>query len=61
MAAAGSFDMVVLGRGGHAAAPHQTSDPILATAALVQALQQVSTPTGAGLAACEHSHLPVCF
>jgi metal-dependent amidase/aminoacylase/carboxypeptidase family protein len=36
LAAAGSFDFVVHGKGGHAAAPHQTADPIVAAAAIVQ-------------------------
>lgn len=41
LAAAGTFDMMVIGRGGHAAAPHQTSDPIVAASAVVQALQPI--------------------
>jgi amidohydrolase len=41
MAAADKFDMVVTGRGGHAALPHQTIDPILAASQLVVALQSI--------------------
>ena len=41
MAAADSFDIKLTGRGGHAAMPHETADPIYAAAALIQALQSV--------------------
>ena len=41
MAAADSFDITLTGRGGHAAMPHETADPIYAAAALIQALQSV--------------------
>jgi amidohydrolase len=41
MAAADKFDMVIKGRGGHAALPHQTIDPILAASQLVSALQAI--------------------
>jgi amidohydrolase len=41
MAAADKFDMVIKGRGGHAALPHQTIDPILAASQLVAALQNI--------------------
>ena len=41
MAATDEFSVQISGRGGHAAIPHQTRDPILAGAALVQALQQI--------------------
>ncbi len=40
-AAATHFRIIVRGRGGHAAAPHQTVDPILAAAHVVVALQSV--------------------
>ncbi|MEU8175766.1 M20 family metallopeptidase [Microbispora hainanensis] len=40
-AAADEFQVVVRGRGGHAAYPHQTSDPVLALAHVVVALQRV--------------------
>lgn len=39
MAAAGRFDAVVAGRGGHGAMPHVTVDPVVAAAAVVTALQ----------------------
>lgn len=39
MAAAGRFDAVVTGRGGHGAMPHTTADPVVAAAAVVGALQ----------------------
>lgn len=39
MASADTFDIWLRGRGGHAALPHLTSDPIVAGAQLVQALQ----------------------
>ncbi len=41
MAAADRFQVVFHGRGGHAAAPHQTRDPVIAGAAAVAALQSV--------------------
>ncbi|KTR05677.1 amidohydrolase [Aureimonas ureilytica] len=41
MAATDEFCVKLHGRGGHAAIPHQTLDPILAGSALVQALQQI--------------------
>lgn len=41
MAAGAVFEVVLSAKGGHAAMPHTTSDPILAGAALVQALQSV--------------------
>lgn len=39
MAGAGSFDVVVVGRGGHAAVPHNNVDVIVAGSAIVTALQ----------------------
>jgi len=39
MAGADRFDIVVTGRGGHAAMPHKSTDSIIAATALVQALQ----------------------
>uniref|UniRef100_A0A6T7WP88 Peptidase M20 dimerisation domain-containing protein n=1 Tax=Pyramimonas obovata TaxID=1411642 RepID=A0A6T7WP88_9CHLO len=60
MAAAGSFDTIVHGRGGHAAAPHQTADPIVAAAALVQALQPIVArkldPADAGVVSVTYVH-----
>jgi hippurate hydrolase len=41
MACSDQFDIVIRGHGAHAAFPHQGRDPLLAGAALVQALQQV--------------------
>ncbi|MDD5364600.1 MAG: M20 family metallopeptidase [Gallionellaceae bacterium] len=41
MACADQFDIVVRGHGAHAAMPHQGRDPVVAGAALVQALQSV--------------------
>jgi hippurate hydrolase len=41
MAAADRFSIALRGQGGHAAAPHQGRDPIVAGAALVSALQTV--------------------
>ena len=40
MAAADDFTIAVTGRGGHAALPHQTVDPVLAASAIVLALQR---------------------
>ena len=39
MAASTSFQVVVKGKGGHAAMPHLTVDPVVAATAVVQALQ----------------------
>jgi hippurate hydrolase len=41
MAAADEFSIAVTGRGGHAAQPHKTVDPVVAASAIVLALQQV--------------------
>ncbi|MHA1548281.1 MAG: M20 aminoacylase family protein [Alphaproteobacteria bacterium] len=41
MASTDEFVITINGRGGHAALPHLTIDPLLAAAALVQALQSV--------------------
>ena len=41
MAAADKFEISITGRGGHAALPHQTLDPILAGSQLVSALQNI--------------------
>ncbi|WP_246191311.1 M20 aminoacylase family protein [Aureimonas leprariae] len=43
MAATDEFNLKIAGRGGHAAIPQLTADPILAGAALVQALQQIAS------------------
>lgn len=39
MASVDEFEISVIGRGGHAAAPHQTVDPVLVAAHLITALQ----------------------
>ena len=41
MAAIGNFQLTILGKGGHAALPHQTVDPIVVGAQVVSALQTV--------------------
>ncbi|MCC6735828.1 MAG: amidohydrolase [Bauldia sp.] len=41
LASTDEFRIVVRGRGGHAARPHDTIDPVVVTAALIQALQTV--------------------
>jgi len=45
MACADQFDIVLSGHGGHAAMPQQARDPLIAGAALVQALQTVVSRT----------------
>lgn len=45
MASADHFNIVITGRGGHAAMPHQSNDPIIASAALVQNLQSIVART----------------
>ena len=45
MACADQFDILVRGHGAHAAMPHQGKDPLLAGAALVQALQGIVSRT----------------
>lgn len=41
MASVDEFEITVLGRGGHAAAPHQTADPVLVAAHLITAIQSL--------------------
>eukprot|EP00249_Psilotum_nudum_P018135 c26654_g1_i1 orf=14-1360(+) len=41
LAAAGSFKAVIEGRGGHAASPHLTADPIIAASFIILSLQQI--------------------
>ncbi|MET9326231.1 N(2)-acetyl-L-2,4-diaminobutanoate deacetylase DoeB2 [Tsukamurella sp. NPDC003166] len=41
MSANGTFEVELIGRGGHAAQPEATRDPVLAAAAVVVALQQI--------------------
>ncbi len=45
MASADQFDITVKGHGAHAAMPHQGADPVLAGAALLQALQTIASRT----------------
>src|SRR2546428_2699803 len=41
MASVDEFEIAILGKGGHAAAPHQTTDPVLVAAHLVTGLQSL--------------------
>ena len=41
MAAVDEFEVTVEGRGGHAAMPHETADPLIAAVAMVQAFQTI--------------------
>jgi hippurate hydrolase len=41
MAAVDTFEIDITGRGGHGAMPHETVDPIVAAASIVQALQTI--------------------
>lgn len=41
MASVDAVDIIVKGRGGHGAAPHQSVDPVVASAAIVTALQSI--------------------
>ena len=43
MAAYDVFDIIINGKGGHAAAPHNTVDPIVIAAQIVTALQNISS------------------
>lgn len=43
MAAVDSFDIHIEGRGGHAALPHLTADPIVAAVGIVTAIQTISS------------------
>jgi hippurate hydrolase len=45
MAGTDRFDIRITGRGGHAAMPHLVVDPVLAGAALVQAVQSIASRT----------------
>lgn len=42
-AATDEFNIVVKGKGGHAAMPHSTIDPVVASAAIVQSLQTIAS------------------
>lgn len=41
MAAFDKFDFTISGKGGHAALPHESTDPVLASAAVIQGLQSI--------------------
>jgi len=41
MAGAGMFELHIQGRGGHAAMPHQTADPVVALAQTINAMQAI--------------------
>ena len=41
LAAAGRFSATIEGKGGHAAAPHETTDPLIAAAFAILSLQQL--------------------
>ena len=43
MAASDTFEIVVRGRGGHAAMPHQAIDPVVAAAHIITALQTIAS------------------
>jgi amidohydrolase len=43
MASADTFDIIIKGKGGHAAYPHATVDPIVVGAQVVQALQTIAS------------------
>jgi hippurate hydrolase len=45
LASTDDFEIEIRGRGGHAAQPHQTVDPIVAAAAIIQALQTIVSRT----------------
>ena len=51
MAASDMFRIEITGRGGHAAMPHDCVDPVVAAAAIIQALQTVASRTVDPLAA----------
>jgi amidohydrolase len=43
MAAMDRFDMTINGKGGHGAIPHNTNDPVVASAAVISALQTIAS------------------
>jgi hippurate hydrolase len=45
MAGTGTFEVIVTGRGGHAAMPHLAADPVVAGSAIVQGLQSLVSRT----------------
>jgi amidohydrolase len=52
MAAGDKFEITIEGRGGHAAKPHETIDPIVVGATLVQALQTIASRNVDPLESC---------
>jgi hippurate hydrolase len=65
MAATGLFTILVHGRGGHAASPHQTVDPIVAAAHVVTALQTIVSrnhdPVNGGVVSVTQFHAGTAF
>ena len=43
MASSNSFEIIVMGKGGHAALPHNSADPVLTATNIIQALQSIIT------------------
>ena len=43
MASSNTFEIIVRGRGGHAALPHNSADPVLTATSIIQALQSIIT------------------
>ena len=60
MAAADRFEVVIEGKGGHGAMPHQTTDVVVAGAHLVTALQTVVSRTIDPVMAAVVSHTIQC-
>ncbi|MBL8473530.1 MAG: amidohydrolase [Rhodocyclaceae bacterium] len=60
MASSDEFEIIVSGKGGHAAMPHQAADPIVAGSAIVQALQTLVSrnvpPVEAGVVSVTQFH-----
>lgn len=60
MAAFGTFEIVVAGRGAHGAMPHQGADPVVAASAVVGALQTIASrnvpPIEAGVVSVTQIH-----
>lgn len=57
LAGAGRFLVTVQGKGGHAAAPHLTADPILAACSVILALQQIVSQETDPLEARVHTYM----
>ncbi|MBB3809372.1 M20 aminoacylase family protein [Pseudochelatococcus contaminans] len=60
MAASGTFEITVAGRGAHGAMPHQGADPVVAASAVVGALQTIASrnvpPIEAGVVSVTQIH-----